>query len=1283
MGVAAQQQERVWARVDDEDAWVLATVEERFGGSVHLARLHAPPGVDKALVVPEEEFGGYTPATGDLDTPVDDLVRLNDVNQGALLHTLRLRYSRDEVYTSIGPILIAVNPFKKLEICSAETIARMASESAPADQLSSHIFKVVRAAFTGMVSARKAQSILISGESGAGKTETAKLSMSCLVEISESSGSSTQAALESALLLEAFGNARTVHNSNSSRFGRWCSVHFNSANRIASCSIKVYLLERSRVVVHGEGERNYHLFYYMCRGMTAEERETYKLLPAVSDYSYLRGDATPAEGDEGEQWRRLGEQLALLGFAEPTRKELFQLYAAVLRLGNIEFAPPADDGAEVSSPTMKIVDPKELETVASLLQVDSMMLSDCLVTKRIGTGRGSFYDVPLTLSQCADTRDGLAKALYARLFEWLVAQLNLHMEGTAASATTPADKSDSHFVGLLDVFGFENFEVNSYEQLCINYTNEKLQKHFIDYEVRLHIEDYVAEGIQCTHIAFPDNAANIDLIEGKNGVMGLLDDECSIPKGSEAAYVAKLHKAKADNPLYLQPSALGDFAFESDPSSPGKIEKKVPALKDPAVNKLRFGIQHYAEPVVYTTSSWLDKNRAFLQPELVKLLCSSDGPLLTAAFAPLQVAETARQPPSTGSAFRASLRELSQMINQTAAHFVRCIKPNREKVPESFAGRFVERQLRYTGVSAVTQMYRVGYPSSFLKREFVGRYKCLSFVEERTVPAVTDDDALCRNLLRLAQIGSASSWLDEMEVQLGKTKVFMRERVVKALELARQASWSKVAVHIQRQYRGHLARHTRKVVRSIKAGIVEVEAALEAKDADTASEKLSAVRAIWDGAKGLAEAVELLHDFLRQLASLDAQCQTLHLQKSLMDSLPEEAKAEGMEVVELKVSSEAIPLEGRVELNGFNMDVRLMTTVCKGGLPLGVQFNAANTVMSILKIGPAGRERKLRVGDIFLRVDGKPVKKTADIFADAADQGGSHTVVVARMHNAEADAEEAVPPADAAIVMAGWMMEVDAKDGRALRRPQNCYVVLEGGGALSWYEDKERTKRLGALMLLGARCSMAVGDRKTAALRTGKAQPDVALPSPVLQSFTEDYRKYPFILSWETGGPGHDLVFAAGSGVERAGWIAAVMGALTALQEGKEAAATPMEGWLMKQGGRKTGRKWGWKKRWFVLPPEGDRLAYYIAPGGANPKSVIPLEHPADVFRLPDQHIKGPSGFPHAFCVTTRVENMTQTVVLAASSIDDLESWYQAIQRSLNKRVLRTRTSKAMEGKAL
>ena len=275
----------VWLNVDDEDAWVIATVGEKFGGSVMLKRTSAPKGVELETSVSEEAFAKLSPATGDPNKSVADLVWMPDVNTGAVLHNLRLRYAANDIYTAIGPILIAVNPYKMLECCSAETLASMMEEE-DVEKLPPHVFKIAKAAYASMCRTGGAQSVLISGESGAGKTETTKLCMSCLAEISGSSGKSTESALESGILLEAFGNAKTVHNNNSSRFGKWCSVHFDEAGHIAACKVRSYLLEKSRVVTPGDAERNYHIFYQMLKGATDDERKEYQLMANCSDYAY-------------------------------------------------------------------------------------------------------------------------------------------------------------------------------------------------------------------------------------------------------------------------------------------------------------------------------------------------------------------------------------------------------------------------------------------------------------------------------------------------------------------------------------------------------------------------------------------------------------------------------------------------------------------------------------------------------------------------------------------------------------------------------------------------------------------------------------------------------------------------------------------------------------------------------------------------------------------------------------------------------------------------------------
>ena len=759
--------------------------------------------------------------------------------------------------------------------------------------------------------------------------------------------------------------------------------------------------------------------------------------------------------------------------------------------------------------------------------------------------------------------------------------------------------------------------------------------------------------------------------------------------------MTKLHAAFGDaNEIYVHPNARGEFPdeFGGDYGSSAAGPKK-PA-PPPQLRGLQFAIRHYAGTVIYSADSWLDKNRGALQPELVKLLAGSRAALLSAAFTPL-LEQCARQPPTTGSAFRASLRELSAMIARTTAFYIRCIKPNREKVPEAFAGRFIERQLRYTGISAVTQMYRVGYPSSVLKQAFVTRYLCIAFCLDRSLlTARLSLDELCTRLLQLAQAdgatgdataedGEGASWLKDKDAQLGKTKLFMRETVLKVLEQRRQAASNVAVVRVQMAMRARLARRTLLLMRTLGAQLPPVREALERKAMEASSANLAVAQATWGSAGGLPRAVAALLPWRRQLQTLEAKAETLRLHQSVIDSLPEEARGEGMEVVELTVGSEPVPKEGRIEMNGFEMDVKLMTTICKGGLGLGVQFNAANTVMSILKIGPAAAERKLRVGDIVIKVDGSAVVSTKESFLDA-EQGKSYQLVIARKHDEEADAAEAVPPHDAAIIIQGWLMTVDASvDGRALQRPQSRFVVLEGGGKLTWFEDAERSRVSGGQTLLGARCSVPGAKKGQLPFRSGKQHPDVAERSPVLTSFAEDYHKLPWVLTWrDGGGPPHDVVFAAGSSVERARWVAAVMNSLAAVNDAEQPALTPIAGWLMKQGGRRSGRKRGWKKRWFVLPPDGTRVSYYTSASAGRERGAIPLAAPADVFQAGGA-MRGPAGYPYAFCLSTTENRATQSVVLAASSQDDLEAWLTALRRCLPAEEVPEQLPKILHGKQL
>ena len=346
----------------------------------------------------------------------------------------------------------------------------------------------------------------------------------------------------------------------------------------------------------------------------------------------------------------------MLGFADGQVKDMMRIVAAVLALGNVAFV--AGDGEK-----HKVKDAKGLGTVASLLMVEPTALEGALTTRKVASGRGSTYTVPLNAQQCIDTRDALAKATYTNLFDWLIAGLNSRM---AAQSAKEIDKEDELFVGLLDVFGFENFDFNTFEQLCINYTNEKLQQQFIDALVKLQQQDYEREGIKCAHISFPDNAAQLGMLEAKLGVLGMLDEECALPKGNEEAYVEKMHKQFEASEIYKKPSRGGGGGKRGSVADIG-------AKKD--LDKLQFVITHYAGEVMYTAESWLDKNRGFLQPDLAMLMGTSSSKLVEALF-PISAESESKKKSTVSSTFRASLKALSATLLQTSARYIRCIKPN-------------------------------------------------------------------------------------------------------------------------------------------------------------------------------------------------------------------------------------------------------------------------------------------------------------------------------------------------------------------------------------------------------------------------------------------------------------------------------------------------------------------------------------------------------------------------------------------------------------------------------
>ena len=805
---------RVWLKVKDTDEWVPCVCSPSGNGKTKLTRAYAPVGESRELMLPDDEVAKLRPAHGDLEAASSDLVWLSDVHECTMLHNLRLRYGRDHIYTAIGPVLLAINPYKKVSAKEgADASLSMEVEEPP------HCNKTASAAYAGLLEGTP-QSILISGESGAGKTETNKLCMACLADISNSKGvKTTELSLQAGILLEAFGNAKTVHNNNSSRFGKWCAVYFDGRGRMAATQIKSYLLEKSRVAGPTTGERNYHIFYQLLVGASDAQRKALKLGTAHSEYHYLKGEATAPGIDDKAEWEGTVSMLDALGFTADAQAQLYALYAGVLSLGNVEFvaADKADTFKVADKPSPgKAAGGKVLDAVADLLQVPATMLGAKLTTRGVQTASSS-YTVPLTLEQCVDTRDALAKAIYVGLFESLIKRLNVTLGGDKIA------EGDDRYIGLLDIFGFENFAINSFEQLCINLTNEKLQQHFMDALIKREQAEYVREGITCGHIEFPDNTKQIELIDHKKqGVLAMLDEECSVPKGSDASYVSKMHGAFKTNPHYSEP-----------PRGKDRIGKDL----GEAMSKLQFVIVHYAEPVQYTAHEWLEKNRGALHPDLASLMATSDSPGLQVIFTATPEELKAGKKTTVGAAFRASLRALSATMLMTTQHFIRCVKPNGVKKPDHFDGRFISRQLRYTGVHAVVDIHRAGYPIKYSFGDFVKRYRCMAFDQPQLIAESLPHEKVVANLLGVAHRAAAADpksgesadeeWVKALRVQMGKTRVFMRADVVRHVEKPRHAARGRAAACVQRYARKRLRRRIARLWRKHRRAYRAIRAALD------------------------------------------------------------------------------------------------------------------------------------------------------------------------------------------------------------------------------------------------------------------------------------------------------------------------------------------------------------------------------------------------------------------------------------------------------------------------
>ncbi|XP_047545365.1 myosin-VIIa [Vanessa atalanta] len=689
---------------------------------------------------------------------VEDMISLGDLHEAGILRNLLIRYNDNLIYTYTGSILVAVNPYQILPIYTADQIKLYKERKI--GELPPHIFAIGDNAYAHMRRYGQDQCIVISGESGAGKTESTKLILQYLAAISGKHSWIEQQILEANPILEAFGNAKTVRNDNSSRFGKYIDIHFNNNGVIEGAKIEQYLLEKSRIVSQGTDERNYHVFYCLLAGLSREEKKKLELTEP-SEYRYLSGGGSfTCEGrDDAAEFADIRSAMKVLLFTEAEIWEILKLLAAVLHTGNIKYEATVVDNLDAT----EIIEQANVKRVAHLLGVPTQSLIDALTRKTL-FAHGETVVSTLSRDQSVDIRDAFVKGIYGRLFVTIVRKINAAIYKPKSTTRTA--------IGVLDIFGFENFDQNSFEQFCINFANENLQQFFVRHIFKLEQEEYNHEGINWQHIEFVDNQDALDLIALKQlNIMALIDEESKFPKGTDQTMLAKLHKTHGSHRNYLKP--------KSDINT-------------------SFGLNHFAGIVFYDTRGFLEKNRDTFSADLLQLIHISTNKFLQQIFQEdiIMGSETRKRTPTLSTQFKKSLDLLMRTLGTCQPFFIRCIKPNEFKKPMMFDRGLCCRQLRYSGMMETIRIRRAGYPIRHSFKEFVERYR---FLISGVPPAHKTE-------CRAATAKICATVLGKSDYQLGHTKVFLKDAHDLFLEQERDRVLTRKILILQRSIRGWVYR---------------------------------------------------------------------------------------------------------------------------------------------------------------------------------------------------------------------------------------------------------------------------------------------------------------------------------------------------------------------------------------------------------------------------------------------------------------------------------------------
>uniref|UniRef100_A0A8C0FKY1 Myosin heavy chain 11 n=1 Tax=Bubo bubo TaxID=30461 RepID=A0A8C0FKY1_BUBBB len=717
---------------------------------------------------------------------VEDMAELTCLNEASVLHNLRERYFSGLIYTYSGLFCVVINPYKQLPIYSEKIIDMYKGKKR--HEMPPHIYAIADTAYRSMLQDREDQSILCTGESGAGKTENTKKVIQYLAVVASShkgkkdisiTGELEKQLLQANPILEAFGNAKTVKNDNSSRFGKFIRINFDVTGYIVGANIETYLLEKSRAIRQAKDERTFHIFYYLIAGASEQMRNDL-LLEGFGNYTFLSNGHVPipAQQDD-EMFQETLEAMTIMGFTEEEQIAILRVVSSVLQLGNIVFKK------ERNTDQASMPDNTAAQKVCHLMGINVTDFTRSILTPRIKVGRDVVQKAQ-TKEQADFAIEALAKAQFERLFRWILARVNKALDKTK--------RQGASFLGILDIAGFEIFEINSFEQLCINYTNEKLQQLFNHTMFILEQEEYQREGIEWNFIDFGlDLQPCIELIERPTnppGVLALLDEECWFPKATDTSFVEKLCQEQGNHPKFQKPKQLKD--------------------------KTEFCIMHYAGKVTYNATAWLTKNMDPLNDNVTSLLNQSSDKFVADLWKDVdrivgldQMAKmTESSLPSAsktkkgmfrtvGQLYKEQLTKLMTTLRNTNPNFVRCIIPNHEKRAGKLDAHLVLEQLRCNGVLEGIRICRQGFPNRIVFQEFRQRYEILA---ANAIPkGFMDGKQACILMIKALE-------LDPNLYRIGQSKIFFRTGVLAHLEEERDLKITDVIITFQAQCRGYLAR---------------------------------------------------------------------------------------------------------------------------------------------------------------------------------------------------------------------------------------------------------------------------------------------------------------------------------------------------------------------------------------------------------------------------------------------------------------------------------------------